>query len=127
MCVYGVVLVLIAFWPVPVDAGAGGLLRSITASFPVLTYPRIEFGANILLFVPFGVGLALLLPSQRHLVLPSALLASLTIEAGQAVFLAQRTFSLYDILANAAGAALGLVGLVVIESLRRRSSRAPGP
>ena len=120
VAVYGVVLALIAFWPVPVDSGAGGFLRWVTAHFPLLTYGRIEFGSNILLFVPFGVGLALLLPKLRYLVLPSALLVSLAIESGQAIFLAQRTPSLYDILANVSGAALGLIVLVVFEAVRKR-------
>ncbi len=120
VAVYGVVLALIAFWPVPVDSGSGGFLRWVTAHFPVLTYARIEFGSNILLFVPFGAGLALLLPKLRYLVMPAALLVSLAIESGQAIFLAQRTPSLYDILANVSGAALGLIVLVVFEAVRRR-------
>ena len=126
VAVYGVVLALIAFWPVPVDSGSGGFLRWVTAHFPVLTYARIEFGSNILLFVPFGVGLALLLPKLRYLVLPAALLVSLAIESGQAIFLAQRTPSLYDILANVSGAALGLIVLVVVEAVRRRLTDAAG-
>ncbi|WP_292700427.1 VanZ family protein [Microbacterium sp. 69-10] len=127
--VYSVALALIAFWPVPVDSGAGGFLRWVTAHIPMLTYSRIEFGSNILLFVPFGLGLALLLPKLRYLVLPAALLVSLTIESGQAVFLAQRTPSLYDILANVSGAALGLIVLVVFEVLKghhRRLAEASG-
>ena len=126
VAVYGVVLALIAFWPVPVDSGSGGFLRWVTAHFPVLTYSRIEFGSNILLFVPFGVGLALLLPKLRYLVLPAALLVSLAIESGQAIFLAQRTPSLYDILANVSGAALGLITLVVVEAVRRRLTDPAG-
>jgi hypothetical protein len=51
---YVIALALIAFWPAPVDSGAGPLLRAVTRVFPLLTYARIEFGANILLFVPLG-------------------------------------------------------------------------
>ncbi|MFD5224618.1 VanZ family protein [Microbacterium sp. NPDC058342] len=118
--VYGVVLALIAFWPQPVDSGAGRVLGWITAHFPLLTYDRIEFGANIVLFVPFGIGLAMLLPTLRYLVLPAALLASLTIESMQAVLLAARTPSVYDIIANVSGAALGLIATVLVEVLIRR-------
>lgn len=109
LTVYAVALALIGFWP---DS-------------------RIEFGSNILLFVPLGVGVALLLPRMRYLVLPVALLASLTIESAQAVFIAARTPSIHDILANVSGAALGLVGVALVEAWRvvrrrRRTSVSHG-
>lgn len=122
VAVYGVVLALIAFWPQPVDsgAGAGAFLAWVTDRFPLLTYPRIEFAANILLFVPFGVGLALLLPALRYLVMPAALLVSLAIESVQAVLIAARTPSVYDIVANVSGACLGLIAVAIADALRRR-------
>jgi len=125
VAVYGVALALIGFWPQPVDSGAGRLLRFITRVFPILTYDRIEFGSNILLFVPLGVGLALLLPTARYLVMPVTLLVSLAIESVQAVYIAARTPSVYDIIANVSGAAIGLVAVAVFEAGRRRAQR-PG-
>jgi glycopeptide antibiotics resistance protein len=110
-----VVLALIAFWPVPVDQGASGFLRSISSVVPWLTYDVIETGANVLLFVPFGVLLALALPLQRGLVVPLALATTLVIESGQALFLADRTPSLRDIVANVLGAAIGLAIVILIE------------
>lgn len=124
--VYGVALALIAFWPQPVDSGADRLLGVISRVFPILTYQRIEFGSNILLFVPLGVGLAVLLRRTRYLVMPIALLVSLTIESVQAVCIAARTPSVYDIIANVSGAALGLVAVAVIEARRRRDARRAG-
>jgi len=121
--VYGVALALIAFWPQPVDSGADRLLGVISRVFPILTYQRIEFGSNILLFVPLGVGLALLLRRARYLVMPVALLVSLTIESVQALFLADRTPSVHDIIANVSGAALGLVAVAVLDARRRRRTR----
>lgn len=121
---YAVVLALIAFWPQPVDSGAGALLKWITTHIPLLTYARIEFGANILLFVPLGVGMALMLPALRYLVMPVALLTSLSIESVQGVLIDARTPSVFDIVANVSGAALGLVAVVVIEVLMRRASEA---
>lgn len=126
MVVYGVALALIGFWPQPVDSGAGWLLRRITRLFPLLTYERIEFGSNILLFVPLGVGLAMLLTRSRYLIIPVALLASLTIESVQAVYIAARTPSVYDIIANVSGAALGLVAVAVFEVWRRSRQRRTG-
>ena len=121
--VYGVILALIAFWPHPVDAAAADFLAWIVNVAPHLTYQRIEFGANILLFVPFGMGAGAFLRRQRYLVMPLALVVSLTFESVQALLLAERTPSLYDILANVAGASLGLIVLVAGEGIRRRPHR----
>jgi len=112
---YAVVLMLIAFWPVPVDRGASGFMRSIFKGVPWLTYDVIETTANVLLFVPLGVLMALALPLQRGLVVPLALATTLVIESGQALFLAERTPSLRDIVANVLGAALGLAMVQLIE------------
>jgi hypothetical protein len=120
---YLLVLTLIALWPVPVDSGAGPLLRAITRVFPVLTYARVEFSANIVLFVPLGVLLALIL-QHRHLVVPLAFLATVTIESMQALMIDKRVPSVMDIIANVAGACLGLVIVAFVEWWRRRQ---PGP
>lgn len=119
LAVYLVALAAIAFWPVPVDRGAGPLLRAITQAIPVLTYPRIEFLANIALFVPLGLLLTLILTRQRALVLPIAFLATVTIECLQAVMLDARTPSILDIIANTAGACLGILIAAGVEALVR--------
>lgn len=118
LLVYGVALALIVFWPEPVDSGFSPLLRRISALFPLLTYERIEFGSNILLFVPLGVGLSLLLCTRRHLVVPLGFLGSLAIESIQALVLADRTPSVFDIVANVAGTCLGLIAVAAFEGLR---------
>ncbi|GAA1954063.1 VanZ family protein [Microbacterium aquimaris] len=112
-------LTLIAFWPSPVDSGAGPLINVITRIIPVLTYARIEFGANILLFVPLGVLLTLIL-RDRALVLPIAIVLTLGIESVQGVLLDRRTPSELDIIANTAGACIGLLGVAVWRWWRRR-------
>ncbi len=124
---YIVLLAGIAFWPVPVDSGAGRLLRAITRVFPVLTYPRIEFGANILLFVPLGLLLALILARRRYLVLPIALIVTVTIEGVQGVLLGARTSSVLDVIANATGACVGLVLAEIIAAVRRRAREDSPP
>ncbi|MEV4687248.1 VanZ family protein [Microbacterium sp. LWH3-1.2] len=108
LVIYGVMLALIAFWPTPVDRGASDFLDAITRAVPWLTYDLIETTANVALFVPFGVLLALVLPLHRGLVVPIALATTLVIESGQALILAERTPSLRDIVANVLGAAIGL-------------------
>ena len=124
LSLYGLALAAIAFWPVPVDRGAGGVLRTITALVPWLTYPRIEFGANVLLFMPLGVLLALLLGRRWPLSIPIALFASIAIELGQWLFLAERTSSLWDVVANALGAAIGSGATAVMRGRSRSATSA---
>ncbi|WP_342001788.1 VanZ family protein [Microbacterium sp. LWH7-1.2] len=117
LVVYGGVLALIAFWPTPVDRGASALLDAITRAVPWLTYDLIETVANVALFMPFGVLLALALPLHRGLVVPIAVATTLVIESGQALLLSERTPSLRDIVANVLGAA---IGLAIVHLMERR-------
>jgi VanZ family protein len=114
LTLYAVTLAVIAVWPTRVDLPAAPLLRRLLHAIPWLTYDRIEFGANILLFVPLGLLLALIL-THRHLILPIALVTTVTIESVQAILLSQRTPSVMDILANTTGACLGLLIVALIE------------
>ena len=121
LCAYGLALVLIAFWPTPVDQGAGPLLRAVTRAFPWLTYDVIEFTANILLFVPLGALLAVILRAERPLVLPVILATTLLVEGGQ-LLLPERTAALRDVVANTLG---GLMGWGIVELRRRRRPMPP--
>lgn len=121
---YGVLLAAVAFWPTPVDAGARPLLRAIHSLVPMLTYPRIEFAANVALFVPVGLLLTLVLHRRRWLVLPLALLTTVTIESVQAVALAARTPSVLDIIANTAGACVGMAVVGLAEAVSRGARRS---
>ncbi|WP_460772621.1 VanZ family protein [Microbacterium sp. GXF7504] len=125
LSLYGVALTLIAVWPVPVDQGLGRVLAAVTRHLPFLTYARIEFGANILLFVPLGLLLPLILRRTPWLVLPVAFLTTVTIECVQALLLAQRTPSVLDIVANTAGACLGMVLLAVLQHRRAVAASRP--
>ena len=122
---YGVALALIAFWPVPVDSGAGPFLRAVTRIFPLLTYSRIEFTANIAMFVPLGFLLSVILRDARWLVLPLAFLTTVTIETGQAIALSARTPSVLDIIANTAGACAGMLLAALADLLARSRTAAP--
>ncbi|WP_322410078.1 VanZ family protein [Microbacterium invictum] len=118
LAAYGFALLAIAFWPTPVDRGAGPLLRAITRILPWLTYDVIEFTANVLLFVPLGVLLAILLRRERPLILPVVLAVTLFVEGGQ-LLLPDRTSTLRDVLANTLG---GLIGWAVVAAVERRPS-----
>ena len=117
---YAIILAMIALWPVPVDSGAGDFLRAVHQVFPALTYERIEFSANILLFVPLGVLLMLIL-RRRYLILPIALVVTAGIESAQALLLDRRTPSMTDIIANTTGACIGMLIIAVVETVRARS------
>ncbi len=124
---YAIVLALVAFWPVPVDSGAGPFLRAVTRAFPLLTYPRIEFAANIVMFVPLGFLLTFVLRGERWMVLPIAFVTTVAIETGQAIALAARTPSVLDIIANTAGACVGMLLAAGAELIvRSRATRDTG-
>jgi hypothetical protein len=117
---YVIILAVIGFWPQHVDKPYGRIIQKIEF-VPLLTYQRLEFGANVLLFVPFGFLLSMTLRRKQHLVVPLAFLVSLLIESVQAIALAGRTPSVTDLVANTAGACIGLVALAGVDRLRADS------
>lgn len=121
LALYLVGLAFVGFWPVPVDRDADALLDSLTAALPWLTYDRIEFSANVLLFVPFGFLLAATLRLRVILAFIIAVAVSILLETGQAIFLIERTPAFRDVLANAAGA---LAGIALATLALRRPARA---
>ncbi|MFI8632462.1 VanZ family protein [Microbacterium sp. NPDC077663] len=116
---YVLALALIAFWPTPVDADVAPLIDALSRRLPAITRPRVEFAANVALFVPFGVLLPLILRRSLELVLPIAIVATVTIECMQALALAQRVPSVLDIIANVTGASVGMLGLALWRRARR--------
>lgn len=123
---YLVVTAAIVLWPSPVDRGATGLINRIAEIVPVLTHARIEFAANIALFVPLGALLARILPRDQHLVVPAALVVTVGVESIQALLLAARTPSVLDIVANTTGACLGLLIVAGLEARRRPTQKRTG-
>ncbi|RUR01433.1 VanZ family protein [Labedella endophytica] len=115
-------------WPNPQDGDGTPIARAIvdwmyTAGLPTaITFEAIEFTANIVMFVPFGLFLALSLPRWMWpWAIVLGLAFTLLIEFLQAAFLPERFPTVSDLIANTAGAliggALSLIG-------RRRSRRA---
>lgn len=122
LILYLVALALIAFWPEPVDRGAAGLLEQVRQVLPWATVSRIEFAANIALFVPYGWLLSILLARTTHLLLPIGMLTTFGIEAVQRQLLVQRTASLLDILANIAGFCIGMIIATIL--VRKRTGES---
>lgn len=127
---YLVALALIAFWPTPVDAGMRGDLNRTTAWFArhdlsAVDYSLIESGANVVLFIPLGLLLALhLRPGRAWIAVAVGALTSCVIELGQLLFLAARYATLEDVAANTTGAALGaLIGSLLRALLLARQRR----
>ena len=128
--VYLLALAGILFWPSPVDRPIDGALTHTidwlhNHGVPgwLVGYRKIEFVANILLFVPFGIVLALRLPRRRwFFAVPLAAAVSGAVELAQALFLPQRFPAWSDVLANTSGALIG--ALLVLFMWRRLRHRA---
>ena len=96
-----------------------------------VTYPSVEFGANIALFVPLGLLLALLFGPNRWWRAPViCVLATVIIELGQGALLPHRVASVGDVIANTTGGVLGALAAVAIMAAiarrRRFEPHSPG-
>ena len=130
-------LSVVVLWPVHVD-GDGGLIRfdallgwlgSIGISAAV-RYPLVESVANAVLFLPFGLLVALAAERWHPIlrVVTAGLIAmgfSIAAETAQGMFLPDRTVDPRDVVANTAGAVIGaLVPIIVSMARRTRVDRA---
>jgi glycopeptide antibiotics resistance protein len=124
----GVVLTadaLVALWPTPIDnrVSLRDTLEQLRASgLPdFLRYRALEFGGNILLFVPLGFALALVMPEGRRWMAPTLCVAgSFAAEFIQLVLRPDRFADPTDLLANSIG---GVIGTVLVVGLFRRRER----
>jgi glycopeptide antibiotics resistance protein len=119
LCV--VVVLMATLWPTPLDQGYS---ESINRVLEVLHrngvpawfgYDKLEFSANIAMFVPLGFLLALLLPQRvwwLALIISPAL--SIGIELTQAQLLTQRFATVSDVIANSSGAVIGATFAVAL-------------
>ena len=88
-----------------------------------LTFSRLEFVANIAMFVPIGLFLVLLLGRSRWwLAILLAVALTFAIEAAQR-FIAGRVSDPRDLLANSLGAIIGTVIAVAVTTRRARRVR----
>jgi glycopeptide antibiotics resistance protein len=122
LCV--LVVLLATMWPTPLDRG---FESSIDRLLDVLHrngiptwfgYNKLEFSANIGMFVPVGFLIALVLPARAWWVaLILSPLLSVAIEASQAAFLTARFATPMDVLANSLGAIVGIFLAVVLRHI----------
>lgn len=113
--------------PQPYDPAAVPLLDRVLAllqGFPPtawITFDVVEFSANVALFVPLAVLLLLLLGRRRRwLVLALAVALTCSIELAQAAWLPTRVSDPRDVVANTAGAALGVALVLAARRVRLR-------
>jgi len=125
-----IVVAIITFSPGPPDPSGQQALRSFLDHAHLHGLPRwisfnkIEFGSNILMFVPIGLFGSLALPPPRWLIVPAAIMGSLAIEITQASGLPQRVGTPRDVIANSLGALIGyLLACLVIRSVERSARR----
>ncbi len=121
------IVMLATMWPTPLDAGFAG---SIDKLLGVLHrngvphwfgYNKLEFSANILMFVPLGFLLAMLLSARvwwlALLICPAI---SICIELTQAAALAARFATTTDVASNSTGALIGVIGAVIVRAMSHR-------
>jgi VanZ family protein len=127
--VYAALLAVIAFQPMPVGRSVYPfIIRSVTRLRDLgapdwVSYASVEFGANILLFVPLGAVVVLFVgPRRWWWGVLAGFVVSAGIEIGQLLFLSHRVATVNDVVANTGGALLGaaLAALVVLPITRRR-------
>ncbi len=118
----------ITLWPEPADEGTFGVVRRVIAALAghglPLTYAGVEAGANVLMFVPFGVLVPLVVPLPDRwrrwrrwrwlLVVAAGLLTSAAIELSQLLFLPTRYATVQDVALNTLGAALGALAVRLV-------------
>jgi len=114
LAVYLLLAALVAFWPTPVDGPLGPRLAQLinklhNHGMPLwLGYDQVQFGANILFFIPLTFLLTLLLGRHRWgLAAVVGLIVSIGIELVQGQFLTERFSSVTDVAANAIGSLIG--------------------
>lgn len=91
-----------------------------------LGFNRLEFLANVLVFVPIGI-LAFMLFRERLILLAFAAgpVLSVGVEIAQEMLLPHRVSTVVDVFANSVGATAGVLLAWGISRLARRTSNAP--
>ena len=124
------VVAWVTLGPQPLSTASRGLLRRILAALgnheltDWITYDRVEFVANVLMFVPIGLLFVLLFGRRQWwLAVLIGIAITLMIELAQSSII-DRVSDPRDVLANTAGAFLGvLVALAITGPAARRGKR----
>ena len=122
---YLVTLAVIALSPISPIRGVDLSQELDATGFGWVTYTQLESFANVVLFVPFGLLIALLVPTRWWWLVVVGLIAiAAAIELGQALFLPGRVASLDDVIANSTGGVVGVAIAAIIRGVRWAIRRA---
>lgn len=126
LVIFVIIVAVITLWPGPPAPDGQNWLREYLRhahqrGFPQwITLGRIEFGSNVLMFVPLGLFGALSLPRNRWLIVPAAALTAIGIETIQTMALPLRYATTKDVIANTFGALTGyLLAVIIVTFLTR--------
>jgi len=118
------VVLLATLWPTPLDQGYEGAVNRFMSvlyrsGVPLwFGYNKLEFTANIIMFVPIGFLVSLLLPQRiwwlAIIICPAF---SVGIEMTQATFLSARFATPLDVASNSIGALIGITVAMILRSL----------
>ncbi|WP_082924565.1 VanZ family protein [Paenarthrobacter nicotinovorans] len=132
LAAYLLVLAVVGFWPTPVDKPVAGTIGSVLGFLHHHGVPEwfgyhfLEMTANIGLFVPFGILVAMAIPEKGWWYAGGlGALTSLSVEAGQLIFITARFSSPIDLVTNSLGAVIGVA--IVRLPAQRNSSQPPEP
>ncbi len=91
-----------------------------------ITFDRVEFAANVAMFVPLGIFAVLWFGVRGWWTAPVlGLFTSLAIELAQAAFLDTRVADLRDLVSNTLGAVVGMLLMLLLAFLLSSSRRHP--
>lgn len=120
---YGLIVILATMWPTPLDQGFASSINRLLAvlhrnGIPEwFGYTKLEFSANVLMFVPLGFLVSMLLPVRvwwLALVICPGL--SVAIELTQGFALSARFATVSDVLSNSLGALIGALIAVILRA-----------
>lgn len=121
------VVVLATLSPTPLDRGYESAIDQLLDTLHMFGVPewfgyhRLEFSANIAIFVPLGFLIALALPRPgRWLFVLIVPVASASLELTQSLFLAERLASVLDIVANTTGGYIGGILAIMLRAVVAR-------
>lgn len=127
LVVYLALVARLTLWPAPAPSSTFDVVRAVLdwlSGWGVpITYAGLEAGANVVMFLPFGVLVGLLV-RRSWLVVVLGFALSATIELAQLLFLPSRVPTVQDVVLNTLGAALGVLGLRLVRSVAARREAA---
>jgi len=128
--VYLAVVAWVTLGPQPFDDSHDGLLWRALAAFARydltdwLTFQRVEFTANVFMFVPVGMFLLLLFGRRGWwAALAAGVIMTCVIEFVQ-LFLPDRVSDVSDIIANSLGTLIGVILVLIVTTPAARRLRA---